>query len=120
MHVIEKAFAAGIAVADAARARMIVGVDETGHHHHALGVEDPRFFARQAFDVVAAHGDEAAGAHGKGLGLRQCIVNGMDARVMDDQVRFLGIGKCRIRAAPATAPPIKDMKCLRLLIPAPP
>ena len=87
--------AAGMGAAEHPATAVIVRVDKARRHHHALGVDDPGFPARQAFDVVAADGDKAPGAYREGIGLGQRAVHGMDAGIVNDQVGLLRIGEGR-------------------------
>ena len=95
-------------------AHVAVRVDESRRHGHLLGVDDPRARRREVADVGGrSDGDEAAVLDRERLGARQRRVDGVDARVDDDEVGFdAGPGpgrrwllrRPRVEAARATAP----------------
>ena len=69
-------------------AAMVMRVVEAGHDHHALGVVGPRPGTRQRLDVGgAAHRQEPAGTHRKGLRRGHGRIHGRDLGIDHDQVR---------------------------------
>ena len=74
-------------------ARMIVCVDKSRQHGHALCVDDLRAFSsKRSHFGRTSDGHEAARVYRKRLGARKCGIDGVDARINDDEVGINGCG----------------------------
>jgi hypothetical protein len=89
---------AAVEQAAAARLRMHVGVDQAGHQHAAMQVDDAGGLADQGAGTgIAADVDDAPGAHGQRLAHAVAGVDGVDEAVAVHQVRRRRARLCRNR-----------------------
>ena len=70
--------------------RVIVGIDESGHDCHLLGIKDLRSRADERPDILGtAHGDEPAGPDGESLRPRHKGIDRVDLGVEHDEIGIL-------------------------------